>query len=244
MGGETIVQGMSRDQMMRIHVATLFGYDADGRLRFVREPRDSHVPPRFFMGRTLQGNVWHFRYDLPDDLTRDLAFLCRSEPVASDLVRPPSVTAAIRDRLLEHAPIIREERGPAYLIPERVRAPKESVLITKGNAHLLRDEFPRKLGLILDGVDVGPITAVVVEGRAVSICYCARLSSSAAEAGVKTLQAMQGKGYATAAVAGWAVAIRQRGLLPLYSTSWDNIASQRVAGKLGMVLYGEDWSIE
>jgi RimJ/RimL family protein N-acetyltransferase len=55
---------------------------------------------------------------------------------------------------------------------------------------------------------------------------------------------MQGRGYATAAVAGWAVAIRERELLPLYSTSWDNIASQRVARKLGMVLYGEDWSIE
>jgi RimJ/RimL family protein N-acetyltransferase len=238
------VNGRSPDQIMRIHVATLFGYDAEGRLRFVREPGDPHVPPRFFMGRTLQGNVWHFRYDLPDDLIRDLEFLCRSEPVASDLVRPPSVTAAIRAKLLEHAPIIREERGPAYVIPESVRAPKESVLITKGNAHFLQAEFPWMFRLILDAVDIGPITAVVFEGRALSICHCARLSPSAAEAGVETLQAMQGKGYATAAVAGWAVAIRERGLLPLYSTSSDNIASQRVARKLVMVLYGEDWSIE
>jgi len=118
------------------------------------------------------------------------------------------------------------------------------VLITKGNAHLLQDEFPWMLQLILDDLDIGPITAVVFEGAAVSICHCARLSPSAAEAGVKTLPAMKGKGYATAAVAGWAAASRERGLLPLYSTSWDNIASQGVAQKLGMMLYGEDWSIE
>jgi RimJ/RimL family protein N-acetyltransferase len=243
MGG-TIVNGRSPDQMMRIHVATLFDYDADGRLKFVREPGDPYVPPRLFMGRTLQGNVWHFRFDLPDDLTRELEFLCRSEPVASDFAHPPSVTAAIRAKLLGHAPIIREERGPAYLISESVRAPNDSVLISKGNAHFLQGEFSWVLRLILNDVDIGPVTAIILQDAAVSICYCARLSPWAAEAGVKTLPAMQGRGYATAAVAGWAAAIRERGLLPLYSTTWDKIASQRVARKLGMVLYGEDWSIE
>jgi hypothetical protein len=34
------------------------------------------------------------------------------------------------------------------------------------------------------------------------------------------------------------------GCIPLYSTSWDNLASQAIARKLQMVLYGEDWSIQ
>src|SRR5205823_15032849 len=75
-------------------------------------------------------------------------------------------------------------------------------------------------------------------------CYCARLSPWAAEAGVETLDAMQGRGYATAAVAAWAAALRQRGLLPLYSTSWENVASQRVSEKVGAVCYGEAWAID
>lgn len=234
----------SPDQMMTTHIATLFDYDANKRLRLVREPGDPHVPPRFFMGRTLQRNVWHFRSDLPDDLTRELEFLCRSEPIAPNLARPPSIAVAIRAKLQPYAPIIREEQGPAYWIPEGGRAPQESVLITKRNAHILQTEFPRMRGLLMDDVDVGPITAVLAQGSAVSICYCARLSPSAAEAGVKTVPAFQRRGYATAAVAGWAVAIRERELLPLYSTTWDNIASMRVAQKLGIVLYGVDWSIE
>src|SRR2546428_12680883 len=93
-------------------------------------------------------------------------------------------------------------------------------------------------------VDIGPVTAAVVNGGAVSICYGARLSSSGAEAGVETLDSMRGRGHATAAVAAWATAVRRRGLLPLYSTSWENVASQRVAEKVGGVGYGEDWEVE
>ncbi|HZS91689.1 MAG TPA: GNAT family N-acetyltransferase, partial [Chloroflexota bacterium] len=47
-----------------------------------------------------------------------------------------------------------------------------------------------------------------------------------------------------AVVAGWARAIRASGRIPLYSTSWDNHASQAVARKLGLVQYGTDLSLE
>jgi len=234
----------SEFDLMKIHTSTLFAIDADGRLLYVREPGDPYAPPRFFMGRTPQGNVWHFRRDLPDELTRDLERLCRSEPVAVDFTRPPRITAQIRAALQAHAPIIREERGPAFRIPASVSALKDVVRITKGNGHLLHDGFPWLLRRIQDDVDVGPVVAVVVQGTAVSTCYCARLSPSAAEAGVATLETMRSKGYATAAVAAWTAATEERGLLPLYSTSWENPASLRLAHKLGMVLYGEDWSIE
>jgi hypothetical protein len=229
--------------LMETHAATLFAYREDGRLEYVREPGDPFPPPRFFMGRTLQGNVWHFRHDLPDETTHVLERLCRSEPVPERLTLPPYGAAAIRDALQAHAPITREERGPAYRIPE-VSTPTGVLRITKENGHLLQRGFPGLLRRILAGVDVGPVVCVVARGTAVSTCFCARLSPLAAEAGVETLNAMRGRGYATAAVSGWAAAVRERGLLPLYSTTWDNSASQRIAHKLGMTLYGEDWSIE
>lgn len=233
------------EQLMRIHVATLFNCDADGRIRSLSRPWDRPGgPPRFFMGRTQKGNVWLFRHDLPDDLAAELEALCQSEPRARHLIRPPRIGTAIRGVLHARGPITREYRGPAYLIPEGTQAPSGAVLITKGNGHLLEAGFPWMVPHITSDVDIGPVTAAVMNGSAVSVSYCARLSPVAAEAGVETLEAVRGRGYATAAVAAWASAVRRWGLLPLYSTSWENVASQRVAEKLGALCYGEDWEIE
>jgi hypothetical protein len=196
------------------------------------------------MGRTLNGNVWHFRHDLPDELVRKLEVICRSEPIAVNLTHQPHTAMQIHAALDARGPLAAEERGPAYLIPENVRAPADTVVITKENADILEDTFPRMPRHLLANNDIGPVVATASKGRVVSICYCARLTPFAAEAGVETLEAMQGRGYATLAVAGWAAAIRERGLLPLYSTTWENVASVRVAHKLGMVCYGDDWSIQ
>ena len=75
-----------------------------------------------------------------------------------------------------------------------------------------------------------------------AVCCSSRVTGRAAEAGVNTLEGYRGRGYAPAAVAAWAAAVRASGRLPLYSTSWDNVASQGVARKLGLVLYGADLS--
>jgi len=233
-------------QLIQIQVSALFVCDTDGRLRYIREPGYAEAEldpaPRFFMGRTLAGNLWAFRHDLPDDLVRDLEQLCRAEPVAVNLADPPSNAGAIRALLQAHAPITTEERGPAYRIPESVHAPAEAVLISEANAHLLEANFPWTL-TAPSGFRIGPLAAAVVQNEAVSICHCARLTARAAEAGVETVEAARGHGYASAAVAAWASAVRQRDLLTLYSTSWKNVASQGVARKLGMLRYGDDWSI-
>ena len=235
-------------QLMTIQASTLFVCDADGRLRYNGEPgyeeAELEQAPRFFMGRTREGNVWRFRYDLHDDLMRDLERLCRSELVVANLADPPMNAAAIRAALEAHAPITEEVRGPAYWIPDSVQPQVgvEVALVSEANKHLLERNFPWML-TSRSRYKIGPVTVAVVQGNAVSICHCARLTELAAEAGVETVEAARGHGYAGAVVAGWAAAVRQRGLVPLYSTSWENMASQGVARKLGMVRYGDDWSI-
>jgi predicted GNAT family acetyltransferase len=77
-----------------------------------------------------------------------------------------------------------------------------------------------------------------------SVCFSARNTPVAAEAGVDTVEEFRGRGYAPAVVAAWARAVRQEGRVPLYSTSWDNLASRSVARKLGLVMYGADFSLE
>jgi hypothetical protein len=233
-------------QLIELQASALFISDDDGRLRYIAEPGYANAErdpaPRFFMGRTRGGNIWRFRYDLPDELVHSLEQLCRAEPVAANLADPPLQAEAIRALLHAHAPIADEWRGPAYWIPDSVHAPAEVVLISEANAHLLEANFPWKL-TAPSGLETGPIAAAVAQNQAVSICYCARLTAQAAEAGVETVEAARKRGYASAAVAAWASAVRQRELVALYSTSWENLASQGVARKLGMVRYGEDWSI-
>jgi hypothetical protein len=44
-------------------------------------------------------------------------------------------------------------------------------------------------------------------------------------------------------VTAWAGALRRAGVIPLYSTSWDNAASRGVARGLGLAMYAEDFHL-
>lgn len=231
----------ANQQRMAIQISTLFQCDPDGRLRSINEPGNPPAP-RFFMGRTIAGNCWRFRYDLPADTVAQLEALCQAEPVTADLRTLPQNYTAIKAVLAAQAPVESEYRGPAYWIPEDLAPPPQAVLIDDATVPLVQPNFA---WVTADDpyYKMGPMAAVIVDGRAVSVCFCSRIPGQATEAGLETVAAYRGKGYAGAAVAGWAGAVRQRGCLPLYSTGWENHASQRVANKLGLVCYGEDWSL-
>lgn len=231
----------SNRQWMEIHINTLFQCDPDGRLRWVNEPGNPPAP-RFYMGRTSEGNCWRFRYDLPADLVAQLEPLCQNEPVTADRQALPQNYAAIKAVLATQAPVESDYRGPAYWIPEAVTPPSQAVLIDDANAHLLQPNFPWMVTTD-PYYAIGPVAALIGDGCAVTVCFCSRIPGQATEAGLETVAAYRGQGYAGMAVAGWAAAVRQRGWLPLYSTAWENRASQRVADKLGLVCYGEDWSV-
>jgi hypothetical protein len=239
-------------ERMRLHINTLYCLDAAQRLRCVNEIGEPPAPI-FYMGRTNEGNLWHLRHDLPAALVEEIDILCRAEPVASDLSRPPQNRAAIRAAIAKHLPAqaldqaLDEYRGPAYWMPKVEHRPSSRVvLITEANSKLLQSAFPWMIPLLGNGDngDNGPVTATVEQGSAVSLCFCARRPAQATEAGVETLPAFRGRGYATATVAAWAAEVTRRGVIPLYSTSWENAASQEVARHLGMEIYGEDWSIQ
>src|SRR6266567_9646689 len=57
--------------LMELHVEALYRRTAEGRLLETRE-KDPVRAPRFFLGRTRQGNLWRFRDDVPASLMHDL----------------------------------------------------------------------------------------------------------------------------------------------------------------------------
>ncbi|XSG77257.1 GNAT family N-acetyltransferase [Herpetosiphon llansteffanensis] len=229
-------------QLLQIHADTLFISDAAGRLRFNADPgypeHELESAPRFWLGRTDQGVLWRLRADLPADLHASLEAIAQTIPLRADpMVLPPQI-AAIQAVLAVHAPIYELATGPCYWMPQSLPVPAITLVITPANADALAAHFPWKQSQRALHA-AGPLVATIVDQQAVAVCYCARLNAVAAEAGVETTESARGHGYAQAAVAGWAAAIRGLGILPMYSTSWDNYASQGIARRLGMHEYAD-----
>ena len=112
--------------------------------------------------------------------------------------------------------------------------------VTPSTTHRLSPEF----AWLADELTVrNPVMAVVVDGLAVSVCFSARATPAAAEAGVETLPEHRGRRYAGAVTAAWAAQVQRQGRVPLYSTSWTNHASRRVAARLGLIQYATDFHI-
>ena len=85
--------------------------------------------------------------------------------------------------------------------------------------------------------------AMVEDGHAVAVCASVRISAAVHCAGVETRAEHRRRGHAVNAVAGWGRAVLALGATPFYSTSWENIASQRVAQRLGLTMVALDFSI-
>lgn len=226
-------------QLMELHVEALFMHDRNMRLRTINEPWPGETAaPRFFLGRTSEGTaVCRFRYDVPDTLVEQLERLCAGEQVRTELQAKPKHFEAYMNLLQGEEFTM----GPCFFVPVEAEPAVQVVSITREKGtEWLRGGFE----WLISEIDYAqPCVALVRDSRAVSICRSVRITSKAHEAGLETLDAYRGKGYAAAVVAGWATAVRKAGRLPLYSTSWDNLASQRVAKKMSLSFYGVNFTI-
>ena len=225
--------------LMELHVEALYRRTSEGRLLETRE-KAAVQAPRFFIGRTRRGNLWRFRDDLPASLVHGLDALAAAEPVLPELPREPVSLSQFRKLLQEHEEIQHAWVGPAYSFPEELSAPPQVVRITDENSQLLGEEFA---WLRTERAACEPAVALVIDEHAVSVGFSSRVTARAAEAGVNTLEAFRGHGHASRVVAAWAIAVREMGQVPLYSTSWGNLASQGVARRLGLWLFGVDLSL-
>ncbi len=226
-------------ELMRMQTEALFVHDTNGKLLRINEPDPIDPAPYLFLGRTRAGHVWRTRYDLPDDLAAELGRLASAEPVSRDLSESPLYAVRYIDLLKPYAPQLVIHSGPAYILPEGDPS-RDVVTITADNITLVQAHFG---WLFANAADYAPVVAAVVDGNAVAVCFCSRITPQVAEAGVYTETQYRGYGYATKAVQGWATAVRATGRLPLYSTSWSNHASQAIAKKLGAIQYGTDYSL-
>ena len=229
-------------ELMSINVRALFTHDGESRILFVNEPDSAIIPaPRLFLGRTREGNVWRFRAGLTKELCARLDALCADEPSVNVEFDEPPRHLETFVRLLESEASVQEiSSGPAFQFTE-YRVPSKPLLsITENNAETLQGGFEKLVGELPAWQ---PFIALVEQNQAVSVCRSVRLTPEAHEAGVETLPDFRGKGYAKEVTAEWARLVLATGAVPLYSTSWENTASQAVARKLELKCYGTDFHI-
>ena len=231
----------SNTELMKIQVEVLFTQDENGYLQRINEPAGDIKPaPRFFFGCTNEGSICKFRYDLPDNIVTQLKEVAATESMLMNSQKIPRNHRQFKNILQSHAPIERVWIGPAYRFREQITPPTNVVRLSRASAGLLKGDFTEMVSELNSSQ---PYLVVIEDSQAVSICRSVRSSSRAHEAGVDTLVGYRRRGYATSVVAAWATAVRALNRIPLYSTSWDNVASQRVARRLGLVQYGVDYHV-
>ncbi len=230
---------LTKLELMEMQAKALFTHDNNNFIRNIND-LDGAPAPRFFLGRTPDGNVLRFRYDLPQAVIRKLTDLVNAESINNDLSRDTVPLEKIKEVLQEHGEIQKIYEGPAYKIPREITFPSDVIKITNDNVHLLKNSFSYMLSELQFWE---PCFVKLVNGNVTSICFSSRIADASHEAGLETLSDYRGKGYAADVVAAWAADIYIINRIPTYSTSWDNTASQSVAKKLKCDLYGIDLSV-
>jgi GNAT acetyltransferase len=212
----------------------LFVLNDAGCIVSTREP-SPNPGPRFYLIRGSAHCAWAVHADVPKDLAVKLDDLAREEPAISDFHSDPL-------HARQYVSLLGGKvwSGPVFTFPQVVGAPPREIVTVDRIDHLTRhftgwtaDELPER----------APIVAVVEDGYAVSVCFCARRSAQAAEAGLETAECFRGRGLGPRVTVAWVVAIRASGRLPMYSTSWSNKSSLAVARKLGLNACASDWSL-
>lgn len=219
------------NELMTIQASTLFLLNEENRIIGINE-RNQTSSPAFFIGKTKDSIHPYFHIDLPQRIVDELQH---------------SLEETIN--LIELCKIIEKYKrvkamwiGPAYTFSHVLTHPKETKIevINESNTHLLGSHYSNLIGELEDRK---PIVGYIINEEAVSVCCSARRSSKAAEASLMTIEPFRGKGLAQKVVHAWASELTRQGLIPLYSTSWDNLGSQKVAYKLGLHPFGMDFHI-
>jgi hypothetical protein len=217
----------------QLQLETLFVLDEDRRIRSTREPHPTHGPA-FALVRDNRTWAWALNADVPSELVHEIVALARNESPATAFTDAPRHADAYVALLGGTV-----ESGPAFTFPATLGDTGDVTAITSLTELTYHfrgwtaDEIPER----------SPILRIRLDTQIVSVCFCARRSEIAAEAGVETALGYRGRGFGSRVTAAWARLILDSGRLPLYSTSWSNAASLGVARKLGLTACAADWSI-
>ena len=203
MPGLSEVARLNAFELAELHLDALYRRDPMGLIVASRDP--AVALPLFHLVRTSGGNRWLVGSHLQPVERERLASVLSDLPTISDCAgarsHPPDLDA-IRAALPRRPALLREYRGPAFFFPESVASADTAELLT-GALAVAEEEPFAWLGSANDAAH--PIAVVRAEtGEVAAVCYSARSTFAAAEAGVETAEKHRHRGYASRAVVAWA----------------------------------------
>lgn len=245
------VSGRAPRALLDIQLETRFALDAGGRI--VSEgPPDGSPGPLMILAGCYGGPAARYGRDVTDDEARELDAVVADEP-----------ELAHRDDMplgLERCLAILGRRGPvevkrelSFHLPNGGMVDSELETIAWGTPRA--DDLVQRLavdGMPAELIEMGfrdvsdlwaPWRLAVVDGRIACLAFAARLSPQGAELGLATVPGFRGRGLAALTTTAWSALPALDGRTLFYSTSRSNLASQRVAAKLGLALIGPAWEI-
>jgi hypothetical protein len=116
----------------------------------------------------------------------------------------------------------------------RLLTPEDATRLAKAPAEVQGNGYKTHAAMVTDGIAAGAI----VDNNIVAIAHTYAENNLHTDIGVSTIEAWREKGFATAAASLVAQEIQTSGKVPVWSCGEDNIASLRVAQKLGFTEVG------
>lgn len=224
-------------ELMRLRLDVLYTYDVEGRVLLSNEPIESARMPGPDLSLAIGNGQSIIRWgvNFPQELIDRLGAIPADQLLQSGTA---AYIEAIERELIPFGKWSRQG-GPAYRFPRVPDFSEHTVEITQQTRSVL---MGRKQWLYDEYNLWGAAFMVIRDGIAVATCFSSRIDDRSAEAGVWTDPDYRGQGLAGFVTQSWAAAVFASGRIPFYSTSFDNLASQSVARKLGLIQIGEDFS--
>lgn len=238
-------------ELLGIEIETLWATDARGRLVLDKSRGwQGRKAPHLVIAVSDNGQLAAIGSEVPDALAVELQAAVGEGP-PSPPVTPPASIARCEQLLKDALGPVELSAAPAYVIAaDTAFKSTAKILRSDGDdAETLRSRAPERAGwnsdewnLLLDG-SLGPWAMATIAGQVISICHSARLTHRGAEAGLWTDPEFRGQGHGAAATAAWAALLAPSDRHLFYSTSGDNLSSQRVAARLNLHPIGWIWKL-
>ena len=234
-------------RLLEIDAATLFVSAPSGRILRENDP-DRSDAPRMFLAGCETGNLLRLRADVADDIAEAIAKFVAKEPPLGQPDAVPQFLDRYRELLSIPEPVAEKSFGLIHLLPHDTTYTHDPALVQQGIAKgdklfavFQRHGMPRAM-VEMGFADVShlwqPWCMALAGDEVAAIAFAARLGETGATLGLATMPGFRGRGFAAAVTASWSSLPQLKDRTLIYSTTRDNVSSQRVIAQLGLPFVG------